>query len=200
MRDTVQISLCGFGGQGILLIGGLLGAAAIREGYWAAGANSYGAQARGSGCRAEVVIAREPADYPHVVAADLLVAMAQDAYTLYLPGLAPKGLVIIDHPDVTPMPGDDRLHLPVGATATAVERFGNRQAANVVMLAATVAITGLVDRATLAEAVSEGVDTRFREANRNALEAGFEMGTRVRDETGGLLFPWLSRLGLGRED
>ena len=200
MNDTVQISLCGFGGQGILLIGGLLGAAAIREGYWAAGANSYGAQARGSGCRAEVVIAREPADYPHVLAADLLVAMAQDAYTLYLPGLAPEGLVIVDHPNVAPLVGDGRLHLPVGATAAAVERFGNRQAANVVMLAATVAITGLVGRSALAEAVAEGVSERFREANRNALVAGFEMGEQVRAEAGGLLSPWLSRLGLGRED
>ncbi|HSH69356.1 MAG TPA: 2-oxoacid:acceptor oxidoreductase family protein, partial [Deferrisomatales bacterium] len=136
----------------------------------------------------------------HVVAADLLVAMAQDAYTLYLPGLSPDGLVIMDHPDVSPLAGDGRLHLPVGATATAVERFGSRQAANVVMLAATVAITGLVGRATLVESVSEGVDSRFREANRAALDAGFELGTRVRTEAEEVLSPWLERLGLGQED
>ncbi|MHB8764381.1 MAG: 2-oxoacid:acceptor oxidoreductase family protein [Deferrisomatales bacterium] len=200
MRDTVQISLCGFGGQGILLIGGLLGEAAIREGYWAAGANSYGAQARGSGCRAEVVISREPADYPHVVAADLLVAMAPEAYTLYLKGLSPQGLVIVDHPGVAPAPGDPRVHLPVGATAAAVDRFGNRQAANIVMLAATVAITGLVGRGALTAAVAEGVDARFRDANRKALEAGFALGDEARAAAGPLLTPWLARLGLGRED
>lgn len=200
MRDTVQISLCGFGGQGILLIGGLLGEAAIREGYWAAGANSYGAQARGSGCRADVVMAREPADYPHVVAADLLVAMAPEAYTLYLKGLSPEGLVIVDHPEVVPDPGDPRLHLPVAATSTAVDRFGNRQAANIVMLAATVAVTGLVGREALTGAVAEGLDARFREANRNALEAGFSLGDDARAKAGTALTPWLARLGLGQED
>ncbi len=199
MRDAVQVSLCGFGGQGILLIGGLLGEAAIREGYWAAGANSYGAQARGSGCRAEVVIAREPADYPHVVAADLLVAMAPEAYQLYRKGLAPGGLAIVDHPAVTPAPGDPRPHLPVAATAAAVERFGSRQAANIVMLAATVAITGLVGREALAGAVAEGVDARFRDANRRALEVGLALGDAARAAAAPLLAPWLARLGLTQE-
>jgi 2-oxoglutarate ferredoxin oxidoreductase subunit gamma len=196
MDESVQIEFCGLGGQGILLMGGLLGGAAVREGSWAAGSNSYGAQARGSGCRSELVISREPADFPHVLQADLLVAMSQEAYELYLPELAPDGLVLCDDLGVAPLPGEKRLHLSVPATATAVERFKSRQVANVVLLGATVAVTALVGRESLAATVSEGVQPRFREMNRAALEAGFALGDEARRSAGEPLHLWRRRLGL----
>lgn len=197
MADTIQITACGFGGQGILLIGGLLGEAAVRDGLWAAGSSSYGAQARGSACRSELVLSREPADYPHVLEADLLIAMSQESYARYLLETSPQGLVIHDHPEVVAQEGDRRLHVPVPATATAVERFASRQVANVVMLAALVALTGLVSRDSLTGAVVEGVDARFREANLKALEAGLALGDGAEASFGPGLEPWRARAGLG---
>jgi 2-oxoglutarate ferredoxin oxidoreductase subunit gamma len=196
MRETVQVEFCGLGGQGILLMGGLLGEAAVREGAWVAGSNSYGAQARGSGCRSELVLGPEPVDFPHVVEADLLVAMSQEAYELYLPGLGREGLALCDHPGVTPVPGDARLHLRVAATATAVERFRSRQVANVVLLGAVTAVTGLVSRDGLLAAVAAGVKPRFRELNDAALRAGFELGEGALATGGEAVRRWRERLGL----
>jgi len=196
MADTVQITVCGLGGQGILLIGGLLGEAAVRDGLWAAGSSSYGAQARGSACRSELVISREPADFPHVLQADLLVAMAQGAYDQYLAGLGPQGLAIYDRPEVVPQSVDPRLHIAVPATATAVERFGSRQVANIVMLGALVALSPVVSSEALAAVVAEGLDARFRDANHQALAAGLALGETARTEGGERLETWCARLGL----
>jgi len=50
MREITQVRLSGFGGQGVVLAGVLLGEAGVLDGRYVAGSNSYGAQARGSGC------------------------------------------------------------------------------------------------------------------------------------------------------
>lgn len=196
VRKTVQIEFCGFGGQGILLMGGLLGEAAVREGAWVAGSNSYGVQARGSGCRSELVLAGAPVDFPHVLEADLLVAMSQEAYEKYLAELGPAGIVLFDSSEVAPRAGEARLHVPVPATATAVERFRSRQVANVVLLGATAALTGLVSRTSLSAAVEAGVQPRFRESNLAALEAGFSLGEKAAADAGAALAGWRRALGL----
>jgi len=197
MRDAIELRFCGTGGQGVLLMGSMLGAAAVQHGLWAAGSNSYGAQARGGNCRSEVVLARQPADYPHVVEADLLVAMSQGSYETYLPELHPQGLVIYDHPHVVPAPGDGRLHVAVPATTTAVEVLGSRQVANMVLVAATVSLTRLVPEAVLAASVEAGAPPRFRESNMKALEAGFAIGREARQSVADQLAPWATRVGLG---
>jgi 2-oxoglutarate ferredoxin oxidoreductase subunit gamma len=199
MSDSVQIQFCGLGGQGILLMGGLLGETAVRQGAWVAGSNSYGAQARGSDCLSELVVAKEPVDFPHVLEADLLVALSQQAYGRYLPRLGPGGLVLHDEPGVAAAAGDGRPHLPVPATAAAVERFRSRQVANMILLAATVAVTGLVSREALVSTVEAGVQPRFREMNRNALLAGFELGDRAARSAVEALRTWRRRLGLDPE-
>jgi len=49
-----QALICGYGGQGIVLAGTILGQAAFNDGKWVGGTNSYGAASRGGACRAEV--------------------------------------------------------------------------------------------------------------------------------------------------
>lgn len=195
--DTLQISICGFGGQGILLIGQFLGEAAVRDGLWAAGSSSYGAQARGAGCRSDLVVSRAPADYPHVLAADLFVAMSQGAYDQFVAEAGSEALVLVDHPHVTPRAEDGRAQVPVPATAEAVERFGGRQAANVVMLGALVVLSGVASERSVCEVVGEGLAPRFQEANRAALEAGFGLGRKVLLSFAEGIDPWRARTALG---
>jgi len=95
MGDLKQICLCGFGGQGVILAGMILGYAAINDGKWVAGSNSYGAQARGGSARSEVVISENPITYPHVIKADILIVMSQTAYDQYIQDLAEQGALVL---------------------------------------------------------------------------------------------------------
>ena len=175
MSGIIQIRLSGFGGQGIVLAGVLLGHAGVRDGRRAAGSNSYGAQARGSACKAEVILAENAVDFPHVLEADVLVAMSQGAYDRFIGETKTSGLVIYDSqltkPKVSRIP-----HHPVPATEVAVREIGNKQVANIVMLGALITLTRAVSEKSMETAVCDHVPQRFKEVNVKALRRGFELG------------------------
>ncbi|MBW2059197.1 MAG: 2-oxoacid:acceptor oxidoreductase family protein [Deltaproteobacteria bacterium] len=175
MPGITQIRLGGFGGQGIVLAGLLLGRAAVIDGRWASGANSYGAQARGSACRAEVVLSDRPVDFPHVLEADVLVAMSQEAYDRFAGEVKGDGLVIFESHLVRPARSAP-VHRGLAAVEAAVRELGNKQVANVVMLGALTALTGVVSRVAMESAISNHVPERFRQINLQALRRGFELG------------------------
>ena len=52
----IQVRFAGLGGQGILLMGEILGEAAVLEKKYVGQTASYGAEARGSACKSDVVI------------------------------------------------------------------------------------------------------------------------------------------------
>ncbi len=184
MTEILQVRFGGWGGQGVLLMGAILGDAAVRDGLWAAGSDSYGAQARGSACCAEVVLADEPVDFPHVLRADLLVVMSQESYEAFLPEMGEGGVVIRDDRGVTPRAAAVQLHVPIPAADTASRELVNAQVANVVLLAATVALTGVVSTGALRDALGERVPHSMREINREALERGFALGKDALEHVG----------------
>ncbi len=182
MADMVQVCFGGLGGQGIVLMGTILGGAAVREGFWAAGSNSYGAQARGSACRAEVVVSLKPVDFPKLIRADLLVALSQEAYQKFLPELKQDGLVIHDSPNVQPQGESSAMHLGIQGTELALKSLGSTQALNMIFLGALAGLTRLVSLEALIDTAREGVSQRFREMNQKALEQGFSLGAKAREQ------------------
>ena len=80
-----EIRIAGFGGQGVILAGIVLGkAASLYDGLYAVQTQSYGPEARGGASRAEVVISDEEIDYPKVQSPDILVAMSHEALITYM--------------------------------------------------------------------------------------------------------------------
>jgi 2-oxoglutarate ferredoxin oxidoreductase subunit gamma len=176
MAELRQVRISGFGGQGVVLVGTILGHAATKDGKWVAGASSYGAQARGGSARSDVVISDGPIVYPHVTVADVLVVMAQTAYNKYIEELAEGAIIIYDDEMVAPKPIDKVMQVGVPATAQAIKELDQKQSANIVILGAAAAITGMVTKEALIAAISENVSARFRDLNVKALELGFRLG------------------------
>jgi len=174
MTERKEIRIAGLGGQGVVLAGALLGEAAVKQDLYAAGSNSYGAQARGSAARSDLVLDVKEIDYPHVERPDLLVAMSQGAYDTYVPGLAQGGRVLFDSGMVNPSAPHDRFGAEV--TALALDQLGNRQVANVIWVGLIVGVTGWFDPAVAEQAMSEFVPERFLELNRKALALGMDLG------------------------
>ncbi|MBN1277101.1 MAG: 2-oxoacid:acceptor oxidoreductase family protein [Deltaproteobacteria bacterium] len=180
MKKVSQIRIAGFGGQGVVLIGTILGHAAVRDGNWVSGSNAYGAQARGGSARSEVVIAREPVRFPHVMKADMLIVMSQGAYDQSVSDLSRQNAVVI-YDDLLIRPEDlpDAIQYPVPATDTALKTFENNQVANVIILGAAASITQIVSLEALESAVAENVSDRFKEQNLKALRTGYDMGEKI---------------------
>jgi 2-oxoglutarate ferredoxin oxidoreductase subunit gamma len=170
-----SIKLCGFGGQGIILSGMLIGrAAAIYDGMQATFTQSYGPEARGGECSASVIVGKDRAGYPFVNEADVLVAMSQVAYNKYISHLKPGKLLVIDTDLVEPHGVPEGVEIrAVPATAFA-EKLGNKIVANVVMLGFFTAVSGAVTRESMERVVAESVPKRFIELNKKAFATGFD--------------------------
>ena len=176
MGHIRQVVICGYGGQGIVLAGTILGQAAFNDGKWVGGTNSYGAASRGGTCRADLVISDQPISYPYVIEADIMVAMFQTAYDKYIGQVREGGIVVYDDHFVSPGKADSLKQVPVSATRTAIEELKNEIVANMVMLGAAVEITGLVTKDALRSAIAETVAERLRELDLKAVAAGFRLG------------------------
>lgn len=180
MANIKHIRLCGIGGQGIVMAGTVLGRAAICDGKWVSGSNSYGAQARGGSARSEVIISDEPILFPHIIHADILVIFSQGEYdSQVLPDRESTPLVFYDAYHVRPNPELTSRQIGVSATDEAIRRLDNKQTANMVMLGAVVAATSIVARSSLDNAVNQSVSRKYLESNLKALKLGFQLGEEI---------------------
>jgi 2-oxoglutarate ferredoxin oxidoreductase subunit gamma len=169
MRTEIRIS--GFGGQGVVLAGYILGKAlAIYGDYEAVMTQSYGPEARGGASSANLVVADEPIDYPFIQQPDILVALSQEGYTRFRHTARNGATVLIDGELVMPADNDKPYQIPATRLA---EDLGRRVVANVVMLGFFTAVTGLVGREPVEKAITESVKPKTVQLNLQAFHAGY---------------------------
>ncbi len=176
MGEIKQIRLCGLGGQGIVLAGTILGHAGINDGKWVTGSSSYGSEARGSACRAEVIISDEPIVFPHVTRPDILIAMSQEAYDKYIKDMGRDGETVIYDEEMvcTAEVGLRQLGFPASSVAT--KELGNKLVANMVILGIVAEVTKIVSQNALLSAIEKNVPQRFKALNLRAAELGLKLG------------------------
>jgi len=171
-----EIRISGFGGQGVVLSGEIIGkAASIYDQGFATLTQSYGPEARGGSCTAEVVISDQPVSYPYVVEPQVVIILAQEAYHKYASNLPEDTLVIID-PDLvktSPSHKSRLLSIPVSHMA---REMGRPVVANIIMLGFLAAVGDVVPREALRESVLSSVPEGTQELNLKAFEAGYSYG------------------------
>lgn len=178
MRNPVNLQFCGFGGQGIILSAVILGTAAVKEaGLNALQTQSYGSEARGGQCQAELIVSPEPINSPLADHVDILVAMSQSALDRYLDRLRPGGILLIDPGLVATPERSDIKIAKVPATQTASE-IGPKIIANMVVLGFVQQATGLISEADLYQAIRENVPAKFLEVNLKAAKCGMELARK----------------------
>ena len=176
-----EVRIAGFGGQGIVLAGVLLGQAALNDGYYAVQNQSYGAEARGGAARSEVIISDEAVIYPEVVAPQVMVVMSQAALDRYVGDLVPDGTLIVDADLVQHFPPDLSAVVFRGHFAEVADKeLGKPIVANMVMLGFLVETTGIVCYDSLEKAVRSGVPKGTEALNLKALSYGRDMARETR--------------------
>lgn len=170
--DRTEIRITGFGGQGVVLAGYILGrAAAIHAGLEATMIQSFGPEARGSACTATLVLEEGEVLYPYVRRPDILVAMSADGYEKYRSELKEGGLLIYERDLVRPRGGPAARAFGIPSTRLA-ESLGRRLVQNIVMVGFFTAVTGLVPPEAAREAVARSVPAGTEKLNLAAFESG----------------------------
>jgi 2-oxoglutarate ferredoxin oxidoreductase subunit beta len=172
---SVEVQLCGFGGQGIILAGRIAGAgAALHDGREVTLTQSYGPESRGGACGTALIISDGAILYPHITRPSVMVAMSQEAYTTYHGQLTEGGVLLIDADLVEPDPTAGQQVIPIPATRIAEQELGRRIVANIVMLGALTALTKVVSREAMRQAVLDSVPKGTEELNMRAFQMGYD--------------------------
>jgi 2-oxoglutarate ferredoxin oxidoreductase subunit gamma len=175
-----EIRFAGFGGQGIVLSGYITGkAAAVYDEKQAIFTQSYGPEARGGACSAQLVVDTEDIDYPLVSQPDITVIMSQEAFNKFAKDSKPGSTMIVDQDLVeTDMEGENVYRVPMTRLA---EEMGKRIVANIVMLGAFTAVTGLISKDAMLESVKSSVPPKTIDLNVKAFEAGYEYARQQKE-------------------
>jgi 2-oxoglutarate ferredoxin oxidoreductase subunit gamma len=174
--ETTEIRISGFGGQGVILAAYVIGkATAVMEGRHATLNQSFGPEARGSACSAQLILSDEPIAYPYVRRADILVAMSQDALRQFIGEVRDGGMVLFDDSLVAGR-ADPRIRMLGAPASRCAEQLGKRIVGNMVMVGLFTATTEIVSVEAIQEAVRTSVPTGSEKLNLSALERGLELG------------------------
>ncbi|RLF83079.1 2-oxoacid:ferredoxin oxidoreductase subunit gamma [Thermococci archaeon] len=170
----MQIRLAGFGGQGVILAGVILGDAAAIEGLNVIQTQDYGSQSRGGHSIADLIISKDPIYDLIVTKADVLLALAQLGYESTKESLREGGLLIVDTELVQP----DKEFTGAPFTRIAEEEVGLALTVNMVALGYLVAKTNVVKKESVEEAIRRRVPKGTEEINLKAFRIGYEEGTK----------------------
>jgi 2-oxoglutarate ferredoxin oxidoreductase subunit gamma len=171
--DRTEIRITGFGGQGVVLCGYIAGrACAINAGRNATLIQSFGPEARGSACTATLVVSGSEVLYPYIHHPDFLVAMSSEGYGKYRDELKDDGILVYEQDLVHPVFKDGQQAFGVPSTRIA-EKLGRTIVQNIVMLGFFTAVTGVVSRDHMRDAVRDSVPAGTEELNLEAFDAGW---------------------------
>jgi 2-oxoglutarate ferredoxin oxidoreductase subunit gamma len=181
-----KVRVTGFGGQGVITAGYILGkAAAIYDNKHSIFTQSYGPEARGSACSAQVKISDEPILYPFIKDQDILVALSQEGFDKHIEHTVKEGIVLYDE-DLVEL-GDkvrkDMKLFPIPTTMLAEKNFDNRIVTNIIMLGFLTATTKVITPEAMEEAVKSVVPSRMQELNVDALHFGINYKREKVEET-----------------
>jgi len=177
---TERVIIAGFGGQGVMTMGKLLVATAMREGREVTYFPCYGAEVRGGTAYCHIVISDEPIYSPSVEEASALFLFNQLSYDKFRKQLGDGGLLVLNSSLAETDPALERAArcrcLRIPATEAANE-IGSVLVTNVIMLGAYCAARKVVSSAAVLdemEQMGKG-KTHLLDINRRAFHKGEEL-------------------------
>jgi 2-oxoglutarate ferredoxin oxidoreductase subunit gamma len=171
-----EILITGFGGQGIVLAGLIVGkAASLGDHRESTLTQSYGPEARGGACSAQVIISDDSIHYPYIRNPDILVCMSQGGFDKFAPNLKEDSILILDQDLVKPEHVEGRDYFAIPATRIA-EELGRKMMANIVMLGFFTAVSNALTVDSARGAVVDSVPKGTEEMNVGAFDKGYGFG------------------------
>jgi len=170
--SRTEIRITGFGGQGVVLSGYVIGrACAVNAGLHATMIQSFGPEARGSACSSTVTVSDSEVLYPYIHRPDVFVVMSTEGYDNFRDELKDDGILIYEKDLVHPKLKEGQPSFGCPSTRLA-ESLGRAIVQNIVMLGFFAAVTRLVPHEAMRNAVKDSVPPGTEDLNLRAFDAG----------------------------
>ena len=168
----INVRFAGAGGQGVILASVLLAEGyGLGENYNISQTQSYGPEARGGACKAEVVISDEEIDYMKVDTADVFIALNQVGFDKYIDNVKKDALVLVNS---TLVETDNPDHYKINATEIA-EEMGKPFVVNIVMLGALTKLMPKIHYNTIEEEIKQKFAASIAISNLEAFDKGYQV-------------------------
>jgi 2-oxoglutarate ferredoxin oxidoreductase subunit gamma len=173
-----ELRIAGFGGQGVILAGMVVGrAATIYDGKFVTLTQSFGPEARGSACSVQLIVSPEPVLYPYITRPEILVVMSQEACARFCCDIKPGGVLLYEQ-DLIKLskkcaPNVKTFGIPATRLA---EELGRKLVLNMVMVGFVTAMTSLTTAEAGRKSVADSVPKGTEQLNLAAFEKGYEYG------------------------
>jgi len=148
MSKQREVVFAGFGGQGVMTAGQLLAYAGMEEGKQVVWIPSYGPEMRGGTANCTIVISDDRIGSPIINNPMSACVFNRPSLERFGPAIKKDGLLLINSTLIDIRTGrDDITEMLIPANEVAI-KAGSPKAANMVMLAAYVEATDIVERKT----------------------------------------------------
>jgi 2-oxoglutarate ferredoxin oxidoreductase subunit gamma len=182
MKKNTEIRIAGFGGQGIILAGYIIGkAAAIYDNKYSTLIQSFGPEARGSSCAAQVIISDSQILYPYLIQPNISVILSKDAFEKFSGELLDGGTMLIEKDLVQPKKLGRKISTFAVPATRLAEEMGRKIVTNIIMVGFFSAITDITSYEATRKAVETSVPPGTEELNLKAFETGFNYGKKLRE-------------------
>ena len=158
--STSKMFFAGTGGMGILLMGQIVGTAAIAEDKAVTFFPSYGPEMRGGTANCTVIVSDSEISSPLVHESDYVVAMTLPSMLKFEPTLKPGGTLFINSSLVREAPQRTDINLIEVAASETAHNMGETRVANIIMLGAFIRKTGIVKSENIEKVISDYFGTR----------------------------------------
>jgi 2-oxoglutarate ferredoxin oxidoreductase subunit gamma len=174
MKDRIEIVASGFGGQGVVRLGQIIGETGVKQGLHVSMLKSHGTEMRGGYVRSQVVLSKDIIDSPMCESPDYFIALSKAAYDRFKDSVPAEGLILYDPGFVETL--DDTLsckHQAVPAKALSVEHFKRPIFANTIILGKLASVLrDVLEKDIVLESILD-VIPKFHEENKIAFQLGY---------------------------
>ena len=174
MKERIEIVASGFGGQGVVRLGQIIGETGVKQGLRVTMLKSHGTEMRGGYVRSQVVLSKNVIDSPMCETPDYFVALSSAAYERFKDTVPDYGIIIYDPAFVDEI--DESLKCTqkaFPAKELAVEHFDNPLFANTIVLGAMAKTVELLQKDSVLESILH-IIPKFHDRNRKAFQIGYD--------------------------
>ena len=170
--NKMEIRLAGSGGQGVILATIILAEAAIEAGKYTAQSHSYGPEARGGSCKADILSSADEIGYTKVQNPTFFMALTQDSLEKYARMIDRNCKILVDSSLKVPefLNAENVKKVPI--LDTAIHKVGKAFTANIVAVGAINKMLNIVTEEELKIAVLRYVPKGTELINEKALAEG----------------------------
>jgi 2-oxoglutarate ferredoxin oxidoreductase subunit gamma len=174
MKDRIELVASGFGGQGVVRLGQIIGETGVKQGLRVAMLKSHGTEMRGGYVRSQVVLSKDAIDSPMCESPDYFIALSSAAYKRFKDTVPDHGIIFYDPAFVEEI--DEGLKCTqkaIPAKDLSIKHFDNPLFANTLVLGVIAKSVDVLEKDTVLESILD-IIPKFHERNKEAFQIGYD--------------------------